>query len=114
MNVGATVKLTEKTRLEGFVGYTNQTFITDGISTPAFTFGLTGVWNGYEPLTIRPAFMRSINESAYSNYQNYVSTTLGIDFTYDIHDARKMVGGTGFDIAQYNPVSGSWVGLSYA
>ncbi|MDP3242752.1 MAG: outer membrane beta-barrel protein, partial [Reyranella sp.] len=65
---------------------------------------------GYEPLTIRPAFMRSINESAYSNYQNYVSTTLGIDFTYDIHDAWKMVGGTGFNIAEYNPVPGSGVG----
>ena len=110
LNVGATVKLTEKTKLEGFVGYTNQTFLADGASTPAFTFGLTGSWNGYEPLTIRPAFMRSINESAYSNYQNYVSTTLGIDFTYDIHDAWKMVGGTGFNMAQYNPVPGSGVG----
>lgn len=110
VNVGATVKLTEKTRLEGFVGYTSQTFLAGGVSTPAFTFGLTGTWNGYEPLTIRPAFIRSINESAYSNYQNYVSTTLGFDFTYDIHDAWKMVGGTGFNIAEYNPVPGSGVG----
>ncbi len=62
MTVGATVKFTEKSMLEGFVGYTNQTFLADGSSTPAFTFGLTGSWNGYEPLTIRPAFMRSINE----------------------------------------------------
>jgi hypothetical protein len=108
--VGTTVKFTEKTSLEGFVGYTNQTFLADGSTTPAFTFGLTGTWNGYEPLTIRPAFMRSINESAYSNYQNYVSTTLGVDFVYDIHDAWKMVGGTGFNIAQYNPVPGSGVG----
>ena len=112
VNVGATVRLTEKTRLEGFVGYTSQTFLAGGVSTPAFTFGLTGVWNGYEPLTIRPAFMRSINESAYSDYQNYVSTTLGVDFTYDIHDAWKMVGGTGFNIAQYNPVPGSGVGAA--
>ncbi len=110
VNVGATVKLTEKTSLEGFVGYTNQTFLAEGTSTPAFTFGLTGIWNGYEPLTIRPAFMRSVNESAYTNYQNYVSTTLGVDFTYDIHDAWKMVGGTGFNIAEYNPIPGSGVG----
>jgi len=110
VNVGATFKLTEKTSLEGYIGYTNQTFLADGASTPAFTFGLTGTWNGYEPLTIRPAFIRSINESAYSNYQNYVSTTLGIDFTYDIHDAWKMVGGTGFNVAEYNPVPGSGVG----
>jgi hypothetical protein len=108
--VGTTVKFTEKTSLEGFVGYTNQTFLADGSTTPAFTFGLTGTWNGYEPLTIRPAFMRSINESAYSNYQNYVSTTLGVDFVYDIHDAWKLVGGTGFNIAQYNPVPGTGVG----
>lgn len=110
VNVGATVKLTEKTRLEGFIGYTSQTFLADGVSTPAFTFGLTGVWNGYEPLTIRPAIIRTINESAYTDYQNYVSTTLGVDFTYDIHDAWKMVGGTGFNIAQFNPVPGSGVG----
>ena len=110
VNVGATVKLTAKTSLEGFVGYTNQTFIADGSTTPAFTFGLSGTWNGYEPLSIRPAFSRSINESAYSGYQNYVSTTLGVDFTYDIHDAWKMVGGTGLNISQYNPVAGSGVG----
>jgi hypothetical protein len=110
VNVGATYKFTQKTQLEGFIGYTNQTFMADGVSTPAFTFGLSGSWNGYEPLTIKPAFLRTINESAYSNYQNYVSTTLGIDFVYDIHDAWKMVGGTGINIAQYNPVPGSGVG----
>jgi len=110
VNFGATVKFTEKTKLEGFVGYTNQTFLADGSTTPAFTFGLIGSWNGYEPLTLRPAFMRSINESAYSNYQNYVSTSLGIDFIYDIHDAWKMVGGTGLNIAEYNPVAGSGLG----
>jgi len=110
LNLGATIKFTEKTSLEGYVGYTTQTFIADGSSTPAVAFGLIGTWNGYEPLTIRPSFIRSINESAYSNYQNYVSTALGVDFSYDIHDAWQLVGGVGFNIAQYSPVPGSGVG----
>lgn len=110
VNLGATIKFTTKTSLDAFIGYTNQTFIADGTQTPAFTFGLTGSWNGYEPLTIRPAFFRTINESAYSNYQNYVSTSLGVDFIYDVHDAWQMVGGTGITIAQYNPTPGAGVG----
>lgn len=110
VNFGMTVKFTAKTSLEGYVGYATQTFLSDGTSTPAFNFGLTGMWNGYPPLTIRPSFIRSINESAYSNYQNYVSTSLGVDFTYDIHDAWQLVGGTGYNISQYSPVPGSGVG----
>ena len=109
-NFGGTIKFTAKTSLEGYIGYASQTYLADGSTTPAFTFGLTGSWNGYEPLTIRPAFIRTINESAYSNYQNYVSTTLGVDFSYDIHDAWQMVGGTGINISQYTPVPGSGVG----
>lgn len=110
VNFGGTVKFTAKTSLEGYVGYATQTFLADGSATPAFTFGLTGIWNGYAPLTIRPAFIRSINESAYSNYQNYISTSLGVDFTYDIHDAWQLVGGTGFSTAQYSPTPGAGVG----
>lgn len=110
LNFGATIRFTEKTSLEGYVGYTTQTFVADGASTPAVSFGLIGTWNGYGPLTIRPSFIRSINESAYSNYQNYVSTALGVDFTYDIHDAWQLVGGTGYNIAQYSPAPGSGVG----
>lgn len=110
LNFGSTVKFTAKTSLEGYVGYATQTFLSDGTSTPAFNFGLIGVWNGYPPLTLRPSFIRSINESAYSNYQNYVSTSLGIDFTYDVHDAWQLVGGTAFNISQYSPAPGSGVG----
>ncbi len=110
VNLGATIKLTTKSILEGFIGYSTQTYIADGTTTPAFTFGLSGSWNGYEPLTIRPAFIRSINESAYSNYINYVSTAVGVDFTYDIHDAWQMVGGTGINIADFTPAPGSGAG----
>ena len=110
VNFGATFKLTTKSILEGYVGYSTQTYIADGTTTPAFTFGLSGSWNGYDPLTIRPSFIRTINESPYSNYTNYVSTVLGIDFTYDIHDAWQMVGGTGINIADFTPAPGSGAG----
>ncbi|MBI3199815.1 MAG: outer membrane beta-barrel protein, partial [Rhodospirillales bacterium] len=88
VNFGATTKLSPKSQLEGFVGYQSLSYIIDGTTTGAYTFGLTGSWNGYEPLVLRPQFLRSINESALSNYQNYVSTTLGVDFTYDVHGRR--------------------------
>ena len=53
--------------------------------------------------------MRSINESALSNYQNYVSTVAGIDFTYDIHYPWKAVGGLSYNIADYTPAPGMGV-----
>lgn len=106
LNVGATWTVGRKTKLEGFVGYQTLTYIADGSSTPATVFGLSGVWNGYEPLTIRPSISRTINESAYSAYQNYVSTTIGVDFTYEIHDAWIAVGGTSINTADFSPAPG--------
>jgi len=106
VNLGATVTLGPKSVLEGFIGHQSLTYVTDGTTTPAFVFGLTGTWNGYSPLTLRPAILRSINESAYSNYQNYISTTVGLDFTYDIHGPWQAVGGTSYNTADYTPVSG--------
>lgn len=106
LNVGATVSIGKKSKLEGFIGYQTLTYIADGSNTPATVFGLSGTWNGYEPLTIRPAISRTINESAYSNYQNYVSTTVGVDFTYVIHDAWTAVGGTSLNAADFSPAAG--------
>ena len=106
VNLGATVSIGKKSKLEGFIGYQALTYIADGSSTPATVFGLSGSWNGYEPLTIRPSISRSINESAYSSYQNYVSTTVGVDFTYVIHDAWTAVGGTSINTADYSPAVG--------
>ena len=75
-------------------------------TTSATTFSLSGTWNGYEPLTLRPALMRTINELALSNYQNYVSTLVGIDYSYDIHYPWKAVGGFSYNTADYTPVPG--------
>ena len=104
--IGMTTRLGPKSQLEGFVGYQTQTYLADGTQTGAMTFGLSGSWNGYEPLTLRPAFLRSINQSALVNYQNYVSTTLGVDFTYDVHGPWQAVGGTSLTSADYTPAFG--------
>ncbi|MDP2332569.1 MAG: outer membrane beta-barrel protein [Reyranella sp.] len=105
-NVGATTDLGPKSKLEGFIGYQSLSYIADGTSTGATTFGLTGSWNGYEPLVLRPQILRSINESALTNYQNYVSTTIGVDFTYDVHGPWQAVGGAAFNSADYTPAAG--------
>jgi hypothetical protein len=105
-NLGATTKLSAKSQLDGFIGYQSLSYIVDGTTTGAYTFGLAGSWNGYEPLVLRPQFLRSINESALSNYQNYVSTTLGVDFTYEVHGPWTAVGGTSISSADYTPATG--------
>jgi hypothetical protein len=104
--VGASVALGVKSSLEGSVGLTSQTYTASGTATSASTFSLSGTWNGYEPLTLRPVLMRTINESALTNYQNYISTVAGIDFTYDIHYPWKLAGGFSYNTADYTPASG--------
>ena len=106
MAVGASWTVGPKSSLDGSIGLTNQTYAASGQSTSATTFSLSGSWNGYEPLLLRPTLMRSINESALANYQNYVSTVVGIDFTYDIHYPWKAVGGISYNTADYTPAPG--------
>ncbi len=106
VGVGATFTLGPKTSLEGSIGAGSQTYTASGTPTSAATFSLSGTWNGYEPLTLRPVVMRTINESALTNYQNYISTVAGVDFTYDIHYPWKAVGGLSYNVADYTPVPG--------
>jgi hypothetical protein len=106
MGVGASLTLSPKSTLEGQIGWTTQNYTASGTSTSALYFSLSGSWNGYEPLMVRPVLSRSINESALSNYQNYVSTVAGIDFTYDIHYPWKAIGGLSYNVADYTPVPG--------
>lgn len=104
--IGANVVLSPKSSLDGSVGLISQTYTASGTTTSATTFSLGGSWNGYEPLMLRPVLMRTINESALANYQNYVSTVAGIDFTYDIHYPWKLAGGFSYNTADYTPASG--------
>ena len=107
LGFGGSMNLGSRTALEAMVGYTTQNYLADGTSTTATTFQLAGRWNGYEPLTLRPAINRSINESALTNYTNYVSTVVGIDWTYDVHYPWKAIGGLSYNTADYTPVPGT-------
>lgn len=107
VNVGGSLTIGKRTSLNGAIGYTTQAYLSDGSSTSAGTFLLGGVWNGYEPLILRPSFSRSINESALSGYQNYISSVYGIDWTYDVHYPWKAVGGLSYNTADYSPAPGS-------
>ncbi|MBS0520745.1 MAG: outer membrane beta-barrel protein [Proteobacteria bacterium] len=109
LNFGATWTPSAATSLEGTVGYQRQVYQQFG-PTSSFTFGLTGNWNGYAPLTLRPSIIRSIQETALSNYSSYVGTTYGLDFNYLIHDAWTAVGGVSLLTANYTPVPGAGVG----
>ena len=93
MNLGGSVTIGKRTSLDAAIGYTSQAYLSDGSTTTAGTFSLGGTWNGYEPLILRPAISRSINGSALTNYQNYVSTVIGVDWIYQVHCAWKMIGG---------------------
>ena len=42
-----------------------------------------------------------------TNYSAYVSTLVGLDFNYIIHDAWTMVGGLSYNTADYTVVPGS-------
>jgi hypothetical protein len=106
VNVGTTIKTSAKTNVEASLGVVNQTYLADGMSTSAFLFALAGTWHAFEPLTLRPLISRSINQSALSNYQNYVSTTYGVDFVYDVHGPWKAVGGVAYNTADYMPAPG--------
>ena len=91
-SVGAALSLNAQTSLQASAGLMGQSYAADGTSTTATAFGLSGNWNGYQPLTLKPIVQRSINESALSQYINYVSTTIGTDFVYDIHGPWSMEG----------------------
>jgi hypothetical protein len=106
-SVGAALSLTATTSLQASVGLMGQTYAGDGTSTTATSFSLSGSWNGYDPLTLKPIVQRSINESALSQYINYVSTTIGTDFTYNIHGPWKAIGGLSYNTADYTPAPGT-------
>ena len=58
---GSTLDLGGVSKLEGFVGYSQQNYFSAGVNTGAVIFGLGGTWNGYQPLVVRPV-RRSIHQ----------------------------------------------------
>jgi hypothetical protein len=71
------------------------------------TFGLGGVWNGYQPLVVRPYVIRQVSETAFSQYTNYVSTTIGSEFLYTIQEGWNLNAGVSYALLNYTPVPGS-------
>lgn len=106
MGGGAIYTFSPTSSIEGTAGYSGQTTAGGGATTSAFTFGLSGSWNGYPPLTLRPNISRTINESALSAYRNIVQTVYGVDFTYLVHEAWTAIGGLSYTTAEYEPASG--------
>jgi len=104
---GSTLDLGGVSKLEAYVGYTQQTYLNPALTTPALIFGLGGVWNGYEPLIVRPFVVRAINETAYAQYQDYVSTTIGSEFLYTIKSEWQLNAGVSFSLLDYTPVPGA-------
>jgi hypothetical protein len=104
---GSTLDLGGISRLEGFVGYSQQNYYSAGVNTGAVIFGLGGAWNGYQPLVVHPFVVRAINETVYTNYQDYVSTTFGAAFDYTIQSDWQLNAGASFSLLDYTPVPGS-------
>lgn len=103
LGVGASWAFNATSGIAGNVGYSTQ---SGGVgNTSAFTFALSGTWNGYEPLTVRPSFSRGITETALSNYSSTLATTLGFDFSYQVFDEFIVVGGLSYSTADYQPIA---------
>ena len=107
---GSTLELSGVSKLEAFVGYSQQNYFSAGVNTGAVIFGLGGTWNGFQPLVVRPFVIRSINETVFTNYQDYVSTTFGAQFDYAIHSDWQLTAGATFSLLDYTPVPGTNAG----
>lgn len=104
LSIGTTWKPNETTSLDASVGYQNTTGVTT--ATSGLIFGLSGNWNGYSPLTVRPTFSRSVQQTPLSNYVNYVQSVYGVDVTYLIHDAWTATGGLYYSTSNYTAAPG--------
>ena len=104
---GATLDLGGISRLEGYAGFTAQNYLQTFTTTNAMVFGLAGVWNGYAPLILRPSITRSINETAFTQFNNFVSTNLGFEFVYSIQSEWQLQGGALYSLAQYSAFTGA-------
>ncbi len=106
LGIGATYKFDAINSLTGGVGYTSLNTGSLG-TTSSYTFDLSGSWNGYQPLSLRPHVSRSIQQTPEGNFRNYVSTLFGMDFSYVVHDEWTLVGGLTYTLADYQPIQGT-------
>ena len=99
-NVGTSWKPSLTTSLEATVGLLSQTDAT-GSTTSGLGYGLSGTWNGYTPLTLRPSIQRSVTQTALVTFTSALSTTYALDFNYLIHDAWTATGGFSLTTSDY-------------
>lgn len=107
VSIGASWKINAISQIEADVGLQSKNDPSEGGGTSALSYGLKGSWTGYAPLTLRPTIQRSINETALSNYKNFISTTFAVDFTYEIHNEWTLTGGLLYQTADYSPAVGT-------
>lgn len=110
INFGASWQINPTSSLSGNVGYATT---SGGLgSTSAYTFSVSGSWNGYQPLTLRPNLTRGISETALSAYRNTITTTLGIDYSYQLWEEFVLVGGFSYSLSDYQPADASALGTA--
>jgi hypothetical protein len=110
LNLGASWQINPTSSISGSVGYGTS---SGGLgNTSTYIFSLSGAWNGYQPLTIRPNLSRGISETALAAYRNTVTTTLGVDYNYQIFDEFVLVGGFSYSLSDYQPADVSALGLA--
>jgi hypothetical protein len=96
------------TSLEFFAGYLQQNYVDvrfQTISTP--TFGLTGYWNPYRPLWIKPYIKRTVDDTALSNDSAYLNTSGGLDVNYNMRPNIRLDGHADYTVADYQAISGT-------
>jgi hypothetical protein len=96
------------TALEFFAGYIQQNYVDvqfKQISVP--TFGLTGYWNPYRPLFIRPYIKRTVDDSSLANAAAYLNTSGGLDVNYSMRPNIRLDGHADYTVVDYQAVSGT-------
>ncbi len=111
MNVGGSWRINPTSSLAGAVGYTTNSSEGGLGTTSDLTFNIGGSWDGIPFLTLRPSLSRAISETALSAYRNTTTTTLGMDFSYEIQPEWTMIGGVSYGMAEYNPIDGPTGGV---
>lgn len=100
--VGATVNLGGITQLEGFGGFRAQDYRDARLGEiRGAMFGLSGTWNPYQPLFIKPYVKRTIEETNFGGYSGYWSTVLGVNVDYRFRPNVRVNAGAAYGFDDY-------------
>ncbi len=100
--VGATVDLGGITQLEGFGGFRAQDYRDARLGNiRGAMFGLSGTWNPYQPLYIKPFVRRTIEETNFGGFSGYWSTVLGVNVDYRFRPNVRVNAGAAYGFDDY-------------